>query len=469
LECGSSAGANAKVCQPSGLSGNFRFSSAREILDMAIKALRKDGFYGWINLAVMFFFNIAVMLMMKAFGQFLPFWLEEFKKIPSWNTTAIMGAQTLALMLMGLAAPIVGIYIAKWGARRAIILGNIMCVTGWALVSFQTEIWHLYGVYGVIVGTGMSLGGMLAMMTVINNWFILKRSLALAVSMSSMGLSGFVISPLLMRTILSIGWRPTCRIVAAVVFVLCVLVPGLLLKNKPGDLGQVPDGPLSLKKDEKKGGGAPRKTPYTTPVDFTAKEALKTPTLWLLVIYGTLMFFAMNGLMPNQIKFLSSHEVGITYTQASWADGILSGFMAFSSLAIGILGLRFNMHSLAISSMGLAIVGYITILFAHSMPVIIAYCIILGIGFGIQSIAMGNLFPNFFGVSEFPKIMGYTMPFNTIVSSFGATVTGFIFQKTGRYLPAFELSVVLLVIAFICIIFAKPPVHPSLKIASEKR
>jgi MFS family permease len=438
-------------------------SSLWETFGMAQKMLGKDGFYGWINMAVIFFFNIAVMLMMMAFGQFLPFWLEEFKKIPSWSTTTINGAQTLSLILMGLAAPIVGIYIAKWGARRAIVLGNIMSVTGWALLSFLTNIWHLYVVYGVIVGMGMSLGGMLATMTVINNWFIKKRSLALAVSMFSMGASGFFISPLLMWMIINIGWRPTCRIISAIVFVCCVFLPGLLIKNKPGDLGQVPDGPLSIKGDGMKAGGAPRKMPYTTPVDFTAKEALRTPCLWLLVIYGTLMFFAMNGLMPNQINFLSSHEVGISRSQASWAAGILSGVIAFSSLVIGILGLRFNMHSLAIGSMGLAIAGYIMILFAHSYPIVLAYSIILGIGFGIQSIAMGNLFPNFFGVSEFPKIMGYTMPFNTIVSSFGATFAGFICQRTGKYMPAFQLSIVLLVIAFICIVFAKPPVHPSLK------
>jgi MFS family permease len=87
----------------------------------------------------------------------------------------------------------------------------------------------------------------------------------------------------------------------------------------------------------------------------------------------------------------------------------------------------------------------------------------LGIGFGIQSIVMGNLFPNYFGVSEFPKIMGFTMPFNIIISSFGAPVAGFIHGKTGSYIPAFQLSIVLLAVALICIVLAKPPIHPSLK------
>ena len=33
---------------------------------------------------------------------------------------------------------------------------------------------------------------------------------------------------------------------------------------------------------------------------------------------------------------------------------------------------------------------------------------------------MGNIFPDYFGRTEFPKIMGYTMPFNTLIMGLGA-------------------------------------------------
>jgi MFS family permease len=349
----------------------------------------------------------------------------------------------------------------KWGAKRAVILGNSLCVLALVLLSYQTELWHLYIESGVILGIGMSIGGMLAMMTVINSWFIVKRSIALAVSMASMGFSGLVFSPLLMAMITSMGWRTTYRIIAAAVFLCCVVIPGLLIVNKPEDLGQVPDGQLPAEPLENLRKGAQKEKPYTTPVDFTAREALRTPTLWLLVAYGSLMFFAMNGLMFNQYDFFK--DIGISRGESAFAAGTLSAVMGVSSLGIGFLGLRFNMHSLAIGSMAIAVAGYVTILFAHSLPIVLTYCVILGIGFGIQSIAMGNLFPNFFGVSEFPKIMGYTMPVNIIVSSFGTLVAAGIRQRMGTYIPAFQLSIALLVIALVCIVFAKPPVHPSLK------
>ena len=80
------------------------------------------------------------------------------------------------------------------------------------------------------------------MMTVINNWFVMKRPVALAVSMAAMGFSGVVFNPLLKMLINEIGWRNTYLLIAGAVFVFCVVMPQLLLVNKPEDLGQVPDG-----------------------------------------------------------------------------------------------------------------------------------------------------------------------------------------------------------------------------------
>jgi MFS family permease len=215
------------------------------------------------------------------------------------------------------------------------------------------------------------------------------------------------------------------------------------------------------KPDKVKSDRSPRKDPYRTPVEFTAREALRTRALWLLVAYGTLQFLVMGGLMTHQVAFL--FDIGISSTMAAMALGILSAAMGISQLGIGFLGLRFQMHSLAIISMIMGIIGFAVLLFARSLPVVLAYSVIYGTSQGIQSIAMGNLFPDYFGRTEFPKIFGYTSPITTIVSSFGAPITGHIRDIAGSYIPAFRILFVLLAVSFFCIFFAKPPAHPSLK------
>jgi MFS family permease len=425
--------------------------------EMGLKVLSKDGFYGWVNMAVMFFFNIALMPMLLAFSFFLPFWVKEF----GWSRGLASGAQTLSLILSGVAAPLVAIFIMRQGTKRAIVIGNLLSVAGLIMLAFQNHVWQLYVGVGVLLGLGVSIGGMLAMMTVINNWFVMKRTMALSVSMASMGFSGVLVNPSIMALIGAVGWRNTYLILAAAALLFCVVVPGLFLKNKPEDLGQVPDGPTAAKADAERSQTLAHKNLYRTPVDFTAKEAMRTRTLWLLVAYGALQFLVMLGSGTHIIAF--QFDIGISAVTAGFVGSIFSAVMGISQLGMGFLGLRFKMHSLAIFSMLLGIIGFSILLFAQSLSLMLAYAVIYGISSGIQAIVMGNLFPDYFGRTEFPKIMGYTMPFNTFISSLGAPLTGYIRDATGSYIPAFRILLILLVASFFCILFAKPPVHPSLK------
>ena len=424
---------------------------------MALKISGRDGFYGWVNLAVMFGFNIVIFcFVLNAFGFCLPYWVKEF----GWTRGAISGAQTVSLVLTGLAAPLVGIFLMRQGARKAIVFGNVLTAAALLLMSFQTHIWELYLWCGILMGIGMSMGGMLAMMTVTNNWFIVRRSVAMAMSMGAMGLN-VVFGPLLMSVINQIGWRRSYIAIAILTIVFCSIVPGILVRNKPEDIGQIPDGPASKSSGQSTHKNDLYKNLDKTCVDFTAKEALRTRTLWLLTLYGTVQFFCINALMPHQVSFLL--DLGIAPNTAAMASGLLTAVMSISSLGIGFLGLRFKMRSLAAISIAIGMLGFGTILIARSLPLVIVYCVFLGIGFGIQGIAMGNLFPDYFGRSEFPKIMGYTTPVTTIGSSLGAPIAGYIRDTTGSYIPAFQICIIMLFLGFLCIIFAKPPVHPSLK------
>ena len=86
----------------------------------------------------------------------------------------------------------------------------------------------------------------------------------------------------------------------------------------------------------------------------------------------------------------------------------------------------------------------------------------MGAGFGIQMLALSTLIPNYFGMKEFPKIMGLAIPIGTFIGAAGGPGAGVIRDMTGSYLPAFQISLGIAVVAFFCIFFLKPPVHHSL-------
>jgi MFS family permease len=137
--------------------------------------------------------------------------------------------------------------------------------------------------------------------------------------------------------------------------------------------------------------------------------------------------------------------------------------MGISQLGVGFLGLRIKMHTLIVDAMIIGLIGFSMLLFADSIPWMLAYSVLYGIAAGVGSVAVMNLYPDYFGRTEFPKIMGFTMPFTTFFSAFGALFTGYIRDVTGSYIPAFKIMLAMLVVSGFCILFAKPPVHPSLK------
>ena len=200
---------------------------------------------------------------------------------------------------------------------------------------------------------------------------------------------------------------------------------------------------------------------YRTPVDFTAKEALKTRCMWLLVIYFCLSMLAMGAIMPNQIVYLG--DIGISEAAASWALGAMSGFMAFGQLGVGFVSKRFSMRAIVIFGEALKLIGLVILILTKSQAFVFFYMIVLGLGFGFGMAAMMNIFPNYFGVKHYPKIMGTVRLFWTFIGSAGAPLAGHIRDITGSYLPAFQGAVAITALGLVCLIFAKAPVHPSLK------
>lgn len=78
-------------------------------------------------------------------------------------------------------------------------------------------------------------------------------------------------------------------------------------------------------------------------------------------------------------------------------------------------------------------------------------------------LATMNIFPNYFGLSNYPKIMGTARLFWAFVGGAGAPLAEHIRETSGSYLTAFQAAIAVLAAGLICLIFAKPPVHPSLK------
>ncbi len=416
----------------------------------------EKGFYGYVNLAVTAVMGVVGNLYIVAFGYLLKPLLDEF----GWSRGITSLTATINMIALGLCGPLAGHFIVKYGAKRAIVMGNCLGCLGFFMLFFHNHLWELFLGYGVMVGLAAGFGGLLAATTVLTNWFVKKRSFALGVFLGTGGVGGIFVGPAMVQLITIKGWRFTCLVMSVMVLLLAVILPALLIKNKPQDLGQAPDGPDGAKSPVD-GPASHRKATYKTPVDFSAKEAMRTRALWLLIAYFCMNMLAMGALMTHQVTYL--REIGNTAFLAGVALSVMTAVMAFAQFATGYVGMRFSMLSIAVCGEISKLIGVAILVSTHDLPIIFLAMVILGMGFGTAMVATWNIFPNYFGLSHYPKIMGTSRIFWTFVGGAGAPLAGFIRERSGSYLPAFYLAIGVLTIGLACLVFAQPPMHPSLK------
>jgi MFS family permease len=391
-----------------------------------------------------------------SFGNLLPYLVKDF----GWNRGTASLAATINMIALGLCGPVAGFFIVKYGAKRSILLGNVLGCAGFLLLFIHTTLWELFVGYGLLIGLAAGFGGLLANTTVINNWFAKRRAFALSLYLGSGTAAGMILGPTTLWLMDTKGWRVAVLAMSCAVLLFAIILPAIFVRNKPQDLGQAPDGPETAK-PAAKSQSIPSRAVYKTPVDFTAGEAMRTRCLWLIIAYFCLNMLAMGALMNHQVAYL--FDIGIGAKTAGFALSVMTGTMTVGQLSVGYFGKKYSMQAIAVGGEFFKVAGLGILLLTHSLPFVVAYMVVLGLGFGTAMAATMNIFPNYFGVSNYPKIMGTARMFWAFIGGAGAPLAGYIRESMGTYLPAFRVAIVIIAVGLICLVFAKPPLHPLLK------
>ena len=145
-------------------------------------------------------------------------------------------------------SPLEGLLIERLGPRRMVAIGLPILGAGFIFLSQTSELWHLYASFG-IMSFGAALGGWLPMMTVMNHWFVRKKTRAMAVVMEGFAVGGIGIPFLLAWCIGGVdpniserfGWSTTALGVGVTIIVFALPL-AWLVRNRPEEVGLRPDG-----------------------------------------------------------------------------------------------------------------------------------------------------------------------------------------------------------------------------------
>lgn len=410
-------------------------------------------FYGWLTLAgVMLAYGGICGNVTYAFGVFLPSMSETF----GWSRQAVSGAYTLYLVVGGMLGPLVGFTIDRFGSRQNIMVGNIAAALGLLGMSQVSEIWHVYLFFGVMGGLGLAFSEFLPATTIINHWFVRKRSMALGFLFASGGMGGFFMPSIIAASMGAVGWRRTWVVLACFQILLGVILAGLLIRNTPEEEGQLPDGQASGELPDQQI-GPKTDHDFSTAEDWSVRDAFRTPTLWLLIMIFSVLLFALNIMATHQVAYLQ--DLKYSPMVSASALGLMLGASIFGRVASGFLGMRFNVRFLLAIFMACLGCGLLFLMNAHDIVYVYLYSIMTGLGFGGMIVTLPHTLGAYFGRKPFSRIVGWSTPMVTIASAASPILAGYLYDAAGGYMPPFSITCVLVFICVVLSLLARPPVR----------
>ncbi|MBV8166082.1 MAG: MFS transporter, partial [Alphaproteobacteria bacterium] len=267
-----------------------------------------------------------------AFSLLMPPLIDEF----GWDRGLAAGAFSFGFLVSALISPMVGRIMDARGPRVVITSGVVLLTTGLLLAPLIERPWHLYATLGVLVGGGANLMTYTAHSQFLPHWFVRRRGLAISLAFSGVGVGAIVLLPWLQSIILTDGWRASCW--ATGVLVLGVVGPlNLLVRKRPEDVGQRPDGDPQATASATRTASAPI-DPAWAAVDWTLARALRTRRFWWIVVGYFAALFAWYAVQVHQTKYLV--EIGFAPLVAAWALGAVSVVGIPGQIILGALSDR---------------------------------------------------------------------------------------------------------------------------------
>src|SRR6187549_1629942 len=147
---------------------------------------------------------------------------EEF----GWSRARVSSVYSAYLIVTGLAAPLTGLMIDRWGPRVVYPVGLLVLGLACLVASNLSQLWQFQLCIGLAVGLGVSMLGMVPASMLISRWFRDRMSTAMGVAYAGFGTGTIVVVPIAQRSIELHGWRDTYWYMGA--FALALL-PLLLL------------------------------------------------------------------------------------------------------------------------------------------------------------------------------------------------------------------------------------------------
>jgi len=413
-------------------------------------------FYGW-KLLIIFWAIIILNFTFPTFGTSVV--NTYMAKAMHLNRKELGLAFSVFSLMAGLPGPLVAKSINTLGIRPTLVMGTLLTSCGaflMALVVKTTS--QAILVLGFIVGAGVAMAGTTAPQVGIARWFHRKRARAMSLLLTASGIGGLIAVPTLNATIARFGgnWRTAWWCMGAMSMI-AAIISAILVRESPAEMNQSPDGETEENPASSRGSRAGEQSVFKTTEDWTLGEALRSPTLWLLV--PTYLGFFMGFFIYLAHGILHLEGLGHTPAEAARSISVIFGSSLIGQIAVASLGDRVEPRFISAVAVCLYGGGTLLAIRASSTATMYIYAIMMGAGFAAAFTCIMTIWSNYYGPRLYPALLGVTTPVGTILGAIGPFTAGYIYDKYGTYVPVFEGVAALCLLTAFLYLLAVPPVR----------
>jgi MFS family permease len=422
-----------------------------------------QSFYGWKLLAALWVI-VCINLAFPIYGtRVLDVVMAQDLSL---NRQTLGGIFSLYTILSGLPGPLAALCVGRYGVRLTMFAGSLLVLTGsFLMATVVNSGLHAALAFGIVVGVGVAMGGVVGAQAGIAKWFIRRRAFALAIFSTATGVGGFIASPLLnkMLQLSDKNWRMGWGVIAALACI-AALVSILFIKEEPKDLGQSPDGSASdaVAKTGIGPGRSHRKV-YLTSQNWSYREVVSDRSFWIMMVCHM-------GMSCGYILFLGHGvvhlmDIGHTRDAGSWAISLIALTSLFGKAIIAALGDWIEPRHIWAAFVAIFGIGMILAVHAGTMTMLVGVASCLGIGFGGGVVCVATVLSNYYGTKVFASLLGLSLAINTTMGAIAPYVAGRLYDSGYGYQGVFYTLAIWCGIGAIVLFVMRIPVK---KIGTEQ-
>jgi MFS family permease len=350
------------------------------------------------------------------FGLFLIPISTEF----GWPRSAVSAVLFILAVAGALSFPIVGRFIDRYGARRALLTGNLLFASSVALISVTTpNPAHFYLTYA-LVGITAAIPSSVMFTKVLAGWFDRNRGFALGFAGGVGNGVGAAVAPIFVAVLLAnYGWRGAHLGIALAIVIMGFPILFLLLRDPPKC--------RVAKNDASEG--------------VTLSEARKTKTFWVILGAVAIGAGCMTAVFAHVVPMLVDRDISM--------DRAVSVLVTFSlvtavwQVGVGYTLDRFPRPWIAAPFFISAVIGLIMLESTSDYSLLLLAGALMGLGLGTEYGVLPYFLSRYFGVRHYGAISGTV--YGVIVLTQGVTpfLMDLNFDMTGSY----RMSVVVICVA----------------------